>query len=157
MEDQNFSIAELEKMFSDDEVRTIQFLPEDAIAEHFPGHVRREKSDEEAYAMKKNMLLISKQLLALLESKGGEYSAEEIKTMIHDYESFENSRSSSDIQNELAGKLPNKIMWITTQLIRVMKDQELCEAVRDYLKHPSQDGLPARQAMRRKLAELVKL
>ena len=158
MDAQKFSIAELEKMFLDDEAHTIQVLPDDAIAEHFTGHIRREVSDTDAYAMKKYMLIISKQLLAQL--RGGECSADELETMIHDYEVFKKDYKSghgfSDIQNDLAGKLPNRIMWITKQLIRLLKEQELREAVREYLKRPSTDGATIRQEQRRKLAELVK-
>lgn len=82
---------------------------------------------ENEEALRRNTLDISKQLLAVLkanaEIKPEHDSAEELETMIRDYESFwdsyNNSGAFSDIQNELAGKLPNRIFWITKQLIEV--------------------------------------
>ena len=78
-------------------------------------------------ALRRNTLDISKQLLAVLkanvEIKPGYVSAEELETMINDYESFIDSlnhaRSFSDIENERAGRLHNRIIGITKQLIKV--------------------------------------
>lgn len=80
--------------------------------------------------LSQNVLPISKQLLAILKSGSGikigegKFSAEELETMIHDYESFwetcSRSHSFSDVDNQMAGKLPNQIFWITKQLIEVM-------------------------------------
>lgn len=129
METKQFTIAELEYLFNNEGCRA-------------------------------ETLAISKQLLAQLELLPSVYSVVELETMIHDYEAFQKEYKSgndfSDIQNDMAGKLPKKIMWITMQLIRLMKELELREAVREYLKRPSTDGAPIRQEQRRKLAELVK-
>ncbi|MDA8428219.1 MAG: hypothetical protein M0T70_03085 [Geobacteraceae bacterium] len=115
MDAKQFTREELEKMFSD------YLAGADSI-------LKGELLSENEKALRRNTLDISKQLLVVLkvnaEIKPGFVSAEELEVMINDYESFwdsyNNSRSFSDIQNELAGKLTNNIFWITKQLVGMM-------------------------------------
>lgn len=114
MDGKQFTREELEKMLSDYLAGADRILKGELLSEN-------EK------ALCRNTLDISKQLLAVLkanaEIKSENVSTEELETMISDYESFldsyNNSCAFSDIQNELAGKLPNRIFWITKQLIEV--------------------------------------
>ena len=78
----------------------------------------------------KNKIGISKQLLNILKAnpgthiKPGEFTAEELEIMLTDYETYWNdSLGRGDIEAELADKLPHKIIWITKQLIEMMKPQ----------------------------------
>lgn len=126
-----FTIDELEKMISDREGAVLQILSDDDIIQHFPNfkdraNFRREISEQDANALSRNMVSVTKQLLEILEArpnvKPGQFSPEELNTMLIDYETYWRDRSGrGDIEAENADKLPKSIMWITMQLIETLK------------------------------------
>lgn len=127
-----FTINDLEKMLADHEDSTLQILPEDVLEKYFPGikdqkpSLQREISDQDAKALKRNMVDISKQLLSILKScpppQTGQFSAEELETMIVNHEAYWDDRfGRGDIDADNTDLMPRSIIWITTQLIEVMK------------------------------------
>ncbi|OGU14493.1 MAG: hypothetical protein A2076_01335 [Geobacteraceae bacterium GWC2_53_11] len=131
MDTKQFTLVELEKMILDRGDKALQVLPDDMIAQHFPDYkdrcnFRREISEQDANALNRNMVDITKQLLAILKinpnAKSGQLSSEELEAMLIDHETYWNDRfGHGDIEAENANKLPNNIMWITIQLIEALK------------------------------------
>lgn len=131
MDTKQFTIGELEKMILDRGDKALQILPDDVIAQHFPdfkdrSDFRREISEQDANALNRNMVDVTKQLLAILtinpKTKPGQFSSKELETMLIDHETYWSNRfGRGDIEAENANKLPNSIMWITIQLIEALK------------------------------------
>lgn len=126
-----FTIDALQKMISDCECNALQILPDDVIAQHFPDYkdsqsnFRRAISEQDANALNCNKVDITKQLLAILKAspnaKRGQFSSEELETMLVDYETYWSDRlGRGDIEAENADKLSSNIRWITMQLIEVL-------------------------------------
>jgi hypothetical protein len=131
MNTSQFSIGELEKMISDRGDKALQILPDYVIFQLFPDYkdrcnFRREISEQDANALNRNMVEVTKQLLAILKinqnAKPGQFSSKELETMLIDHETYWNDRfGRGDIEAENANKLRSKIMWITMQLIEILK------------------------------------
>jgi hypothetical protein len=127
----NFTTTELEKMVADYSDFGAQLQPDDALQIHFPGHVRREISRDEAYALQSNAVQIAKQLLKVVQGKepAGQYSEQVLETMIVGYETYwqvySRGLSCGDIETDLANKLVNNIFWITTELLAELLRKEL--------------------------------
>lgn len=114
MDAKQFTLAELEKMLSDHMA-------------YDPGK-HDEASAQNSRILLQNTINIAKQLLSLLntgaraEAKPGYMTAEELETMIADYESYWSDRlGRGDREAEEADVLPGRILWITQQLIETMK------------------------------------
>jgi hypothetical protein len=114
METKQFTLNELEKMLSDH------------IACHLGKH--DETCIQNGRVLIQNTINIANQLLSILSSqaitevKTDHVSAKELETMLSDHKTYWNDRlGRGDIEAENADLLPGKIIWITEQLIEVMR------------------------------------
>lgn len=114
METNQFTLEELEKMLSDH------------IVYHLEQHGN--VSEQNGKALLQNTINISKQLFSILKTETREkakpdhVSADELETMIVDYETYWNDRlGRGDVEAEMADMLPGRIVWTTSQLIEMMK------------------------------------